>query len=188
MWWPLLFPLSKFSFKVYSGFLSTIKLKASWRTQTEPCVHQDPGERSSDSTRDTPRLACKCPGVSSRGVGQQWPATGSGALSVAVPTWDLLKEVTIIFITSTRVWPQVSNRERTHPHPSTENWIKDLLNMAQPSEQDPVSPMVSLSHQEEGETPSYPAGLLSFSIREQTEWKPQSQKTNQTDHMDHSLV
>ena len=24
----------------------------SWRTQTEPCVHQDPGERSSDPIRD----------------------------------------------------------------------------------------------------------------------------------------
>ena len=29
-----------------------------------------------------------------------------GALSVAVHAWDLLKEVTIIFITSTMVWPQ----------------------------------------------------------------------------------
>ena len=24
----------------------------SWGTQTKPCVHQDPGERSSDPTRD----------------------------------------------------------------------------------------------------------------------------------------
>ena len=24
----------------------------SWRAQTKPCVHQDPGERSSDPTRD----------------------------------------------------------------------------------------------------------------------------------------
>ena len=30
--------------------------------------------------------------------------------------------------------------------------------------------------------------LLSFSLRGQTEWKPQSQKTVQTDHMDHNLV
>ena len=39
---------------------------------------------------------------------------------------------------------------------------------------------------------SLPSGsfhsLLSFSIRGQTEWKPQSQKTNQSDHMDHTLV
>ena len=32
------------------------------------------------------------------------------------------------------------------------------------------------------------SSLLSSSIRGQTELKPQSQKTNQTDHMDHSLV
>ena len=30
--------------------------------------------------------------------------------------------------------------------------------------------------------------LLSLFIRKQTELKPQSQKTNQIDHMDHSLV
>ena len=28
----------------------------SWRAQTKPCVHQDPGERSSDPTRDWPSL------------------------------------------------------------------------------------------------------------------------------------
>ena len=37
-----------------------------------------------------------------------------------------------------------------------------------PSEQDPVSPLVSLCHQEVS------MSLLSFSIRGQTEWKPQS--------------
>ena len=43
---------------------------------------------------------------------------------------DLLREVTIILITSTRVWCQVNSREGTQPHPSTENWIKDLLSSA----------------------------------------------------------
>ena len=38
-----------------------------------------------------------------------------GALSVAVHAWDLLKEVTIIFITSTIVLPQVNNRGNTAP-------------------------------------------------------------------------
>ena len=33
------------------------------------------------------------------------------ALSVAVRAWDLLKEITVIFITSTIVWPQVNNKE-----------------------------------------------------------------------------
>ena len=50
------------------------------------------------------------------------------------------------------------------------------------SEQDPVSPLVSLSHQEAF------ISFLSLSLRGQTDWKPQSQKTNQSDHMDHSLV
>ena len=64
-------------------------------------------------------------------MGWWWPAAGLGALSVAVSAWDLLKEVAIIFITSTTVWSQVNNMEGTQLHPSTENWIKDLLSMAQ---------------------------------------------------------
>ena len=81
----------------------------SWRAQTKP-LHQDLGEGSSDPTRDSPRLACECPGVSGRGVDQWWPTTGLGALSTAVHAWDLLKEVVIIFITSTKVWPQVKQQ------------------------------------------------------------------------------
>ena len=53
------------------------------------------------------------------------------AVSVAVHAWDLLKEITII-IMSTIVWPQVNSREGTQFHPSTENWIKDLLSMLTP--------------------------------------------------------
>ena len=62
-------------------------------------------------------------------MGRWWPAAGLGALSVAVHAWDLLKEVTIIFITSTIVRPQVNSREGTQLHLSTENWVKDLLTM-----------------------------------------------------------
>ena len=69
------------------------------------------------------RLASGCPGVSGEGVGQWWPAAGLGAWTVAVHAWDPLREVTIIFITSTIVWPQVNSREGTQLHPSTENWI-----------------------------------------------------------------
>ena len=43
-------------------------------------------------------------------VGRRWPAAGLGALSVSMPAWDLLKEVTIIFITSTTVWSQVKQQ------------------------------------------------------------------------------
>ena len=45
-------------------------------------------------------------------MGQQWPAAGLGALSEAVCGLDLLKEVVIIFITSTIVWLQVKQQGR----------------------------------------------------------------------------
>ena len=65
-------------------------------------------------------------------MGWWWLAAGLGTLSVAVHAWDLLRDVTIIFITSSIVWPQVKGREGTQLHLSTENWIKDLLSMALP--------------------------------------------------------
>ena len=106
----------------------------SWRAQTKPCVHQDPGERSSDPKTDWPSLSHECTGVSGRGVGQWWPAAGLGAPSAAVPTLDLWKEVDIIFITSTTAWPPVKQQgaNTAPPPPTTENWIKDLLSIALP--------------------------------------------------------
>ena len=53
------------------------------------------------------RLACECPRVSGGGVGGQWPATVSGALHTNILALVLLKEDTLIFITPTRVWPQI---------------------------------------------------------------------------------
>ena len=50
----------------------------------------------------------------------QWPAAGLQALSAEVCAWDLLKQVTIIFITSTIVGLRSNKREGTQPHPSTE--------------------------------------------------------------------
>ena len=88
-----------------------------------------------------------------------WAAAGLGALSEVVHAWDLLKEITIIFIISTIVWPQVNSREGTQLHPSTENWIKDLLSMALPIRTRPSFPSVSLSHQEAS------ISLLFFSVR-----------------------
>ena len=80
------------------------------------------------------------------------------------------------------VWHQVNNGEGTQLHPSTENWVKDLLSMAPPIR---VRPSFPLSQSLSARSFHKP---LSFSIRGQTDWKPQSQKTNQSDHMDHSLV
>ena len=57
--------------------------------------------KKQDSSRKTSTFAHEC---------QWWPATGLGVLSAAVPKRDLLKEVAIIFITFTIVWPQVRRR------------------------------------------------------------------------------
>ena len=73
-------------------------------------VHQDPEEGSSHPMGDGPILTCECPGVSRGHVGWWWPAAGLGVVSVAVYAWDPLEEVTISFITSTIVWPQVNSR------------------------------------------------------------------------------
>ena len=54
------------------------------------------------------------------------------AMSIAVHAQDLPEEVTIIFITSTIVGVQINNKGGTQLHPSTENWIIDLLSMAPP--------------------------------------------------------
>ena len=39
------------------------------------------------------------------------------------------------------VWPQVNRREGTQLHPSTENWIQDLLSMALPIRTRPSFPL-----------------------------------------------
>ena len=80
----------------------------SWRAQ-QNLVHKDPGGRNSDPHR---RLACVCPGVSGKGLDWWWPAAGLGALSVAVHAWDLLTEVTIVFISSTIVWEHSSTHQQ----------------------------------------------------------------------------
>ena len=46
------------------------------------------------------------------------------------------------------VWPQTKQKGGNTAPPITENWIRDLLSMAPPSEQDSVSPSDSLSNQE----------------------------------------
>ena len=94
---------------------------------TKPYVHQDPRERSSDSTRDRAKLTLEDLGVSGGGVGQQWPATGSGTLTTAVLG-------TVVWWHKSfwrrSPWPLVplpqfglspNYREGTQPHPSAEN-------------------------------------------------------------------
>ena len=115
-------------------------------------------------------------------MGPWCPAAELGAVSVAVHVWDISKGVDIIFIISTIVWPQVNSREGTQLHPSTENWIKYLLSMALPIRTRPIFPL----------SQSLPSGsfhkLLILIYQRADERKSQSQKTNQSYHMDHSLV
>ena len=76
---------------------------------------------------------------------------------------------------------QTTVKEHSHIH-QQKIGLKIYWAWPRLSEQNPVSPTVSLCHQEAS------ISLLSFSIRGRTDWKPQSQKTNQSNHMDHSLI
>ena len=67
---------------------------------------------------------------------------------------------------------QTTGREHSPAH-QQKIGLKIYWAWPRPSEQGLVSPSVSLSHQEAS------ISFLSLSIRGQTEWKPQSQKTNQ---------
>ena len=120
--------------------------KPSWRRL--PCVHQNSGERSSDPTRDWARLGGECPGVSGRGVGQQWPAAGSGALSAAVLAWDLLKEALsyLHYLRHSLASGQTTGREHSPTH-QQKIGLKIYWPWPHPSQLDPVSPSVSLSPQ-----------------------------------------
>ena len=136
----------------------------SWKAQTTLSA---PGPRRKEQWPHK-RLIQTCLWVS-RSLRQRpsrwWSATGLGALSVAAHAWDLLKEVTIIFITSTIVWAQVNNREGTQLH-QQKIGLKIYWAWPWPSEQDPVSSQVCRSHQEAS------ISLLSFSITGKTDWKP----------------
>ena len=77
-------------------------------------------------------------------VGQRWTVVaGLGALNeCSCACMGPFHQATIIFITSTIVWHQVNNREGTQPHPSIENWIKDLLNITLPIRTRPSFPLI----------------------------------------------
>ena len=60
----------------------------------------------------------------------RWPKHWSFSYNPSNEYLWLISFITIIFITSTIVWPQVNSRGGTQLNPSTENCIKDLLSMA----------------------------------------------------------
>ena len=104
-------------------------------------MHQDQGEGAAtpqEPTQDVPASVQESPVEVWDGGGL---LQGLGAPTVVVRAWDLLREVTVTFITSTMVWPQVNNRKGTQSHPSTENWTKDLLSMAPPIRTRPSYPL-----------------------------------------------
>ena len=76
--------------------------------------------------------------------------------------------------------PQVNSRERTQLHPSTENLIKDLLSMAPPIRTRPSFPL----------SQSLPSGSFHkpLILLHQREDRLKTTVTNQSKHMDHSLV
>ena len=159
-----------------------------WRAQTKPCVYQDPGERPRDPTRDWARFACECLGVSGGGTGWQWPVEGSGALTATVlgatACWhkSFGRRLPVPPLHLPKFGFRPNYRGEHSPTHQQKIGLKIYWVWPRPPEQDPVFPTASSSHQEVS------TSLLSSSIRGQTEWKPQSQETNQTEHMDHSLV
>ena len=104
----------------------------SWRAQIKPCVHQDPGERSSDPTRDGPRLAHECPGVS---LVDAWVSIGllrvGGTACSSVCMGPFEGGSYYLHYLHHSLALRSNSREGTQS--STENWIKDLLSMALPS-------------------------------------------------------
>ena len=114
-----------------------------WRAQENLCT-PGPRKRSSDPTRDWPRLACKCPGVSGGGVGWQWPAVGSGARpQQSLELWHAgisPYEGGHHYCHYPYFGLRPNYREGTQPHPSAENWVKDLLSTTLPTRARPSFP------------------------------------------------
>ena len=126
------------------------------------CVHQVPGERSSDPTRDWPRLACECLGVSGRGVGGGLlQGRGAECNSACMGPFAGGRHY-LHYLHHSLVSGQTRRREHSPTHQQKIR-LKIYWAWPCPSEQDPVSPSVSLSHQEAS------ISLLSFTIRGQTD-------------------
>ena len=113
----------------------------SWRAQTKPCTHHDPGERSSEPIRDF-RVSVQeslaeawVGGGLLQAGGTECSRASMGPLEGGCPYLHHLHH--------SSVSGQTTGREHS---PSTENWIKDLLSMALPIRTRPDSPSVSLSH------------------------------------------
>ena len=102
----------------------------SWRVQTKPCVHQDSGERSSDPTRDSPRVVCEGPGVSGWGWIRGGLLQSGGNWVWQCMQGTFWRRSPLYTLPPPQFELRSSYREGTQSHPSTKNWIKSLLSMA----------------------------------------------------------
>ena len=114
----------------------------------KPRVLQDPGERSSDPPRDWPRLAHECPGVSSGGVGQSGLLQDSDNFK-----WGCIY---LHYLHHSLAPGQTTGRGHSPAH-QQKIGLKIYWAKPWPSEYDPFSPSVTLSHQEASISLPYPS-------------------------------
>ena len=151
----------------------------SLRAQIKLCGPQEPGERGSDPTE----LSQSCLWVSRSLWRRQRPTVacrivrGTEYNSAGLTPFEGGHHYPNHSLAS----GQTKEREHSSTH-QQKIGLQIYWAWPQSSEQDPDSPRASPSHQGASTI------LLSLFIRGQTEWKPQSQKTNQMYHMDNSLV
>ena len=135
----------------------------------------------SDTTRGWARLTCECSGVSDGDVGWLWPSMGSEhwlqqSLEAQCAGISPLEggHHYCHYLHQSLASDQTTGREHSRTH-QQKIGLKIYWACPCPPEQYPVFPAASPSHQK-GST-----NLLASSIRGQTEWKLQSQETNQSD-------
>ena len=113
----------------------------SWKAQTKPVCIRTREKGTVISQETDPDCPCM-----SRSLWQRHGLAVAccrirGTECGSIWVWELLKEVSIIFITSTIVWPQVKKQGGNTPHWSTEYWIEDLHSMAPPIRTRPSIPL-----------------------------------------------
>ena len=119
------------------NFLMTERSRDSWRLQTKTCAHQDPGERSSDPTREP---ACECFRVSCGGINQQWPAMGTVHFSSVAQSGPTLCDLMNCSTPDLPVYQQLQESTQTHVY-----WVGDAIQSSHPLSS-PSPPALNLSH------------------------------------------
>ena len=135
----------------------------SWRTQTKSCMHQDPEERSDDTTGHWPDL----PAAVGGSPGEVWVSSGSpwAWRPWEQQSWRSLSKLPYSPV-DPKTGPPQGKRPTEREHNPTHQWrigLRFYWARPCPSQQDSVVPITSPSHQE-----TY-RGLLTSSTRGQTE-------------------